>query len=665
LNPSVASTSPPQTSPTVPAYVLVHHAGKGAFPRRRLTTPLVTIGRVPGNDVVLDSPNVSRRHAKLLITDLGVTAHDLDSHNGVFINGKKVRSAPIGPGDLLYVGDVCVRLERDDDDAPGIITLSNDDLVDVDDPAARRLTALERTIGICADASDANWNTKVVQICAELVDAAVVVLVEVQADGDLLPTLSIPDDGQRGAGAVVWPVVQRAVASLEVQFAADVKATPVVEDLPDDSPRAVIAVPLLLPDVDAPAVRAVLYLARPVAGPSFDDEHVETVRAIATAMSMRLDRASAEVTSTGVAGNGVVEALQRIASLEDELSAARAASLGATDRVRALEAELQQQRREASLQRENASRAESSANEARRLARADVDGLRADLEALRARADDAEERVVAMTSDAGSAREALSVAVTERDAALARAATLEREVVATRGDLDDQRVHGANASALRSALRASIPPMLVEHVEAVASGTTPPTTMQTRALTALHIGLTEFDAFCERAAPDVVKAMLDRFCATVAARAAAHGGRVHQVVGHAHLVVFGADGAAALDAVRCALDLDAAFHGDDGTPGIAAGIHNGSAVTGVFGSAEATSYVEAGSPVVVARAASEHAPVAGSRGAPRGVVVSETVRALISNADDLRITRLGPVWVAGVRAAVPFAVVELVNTGDA
>jgi class 3 adenylate cyclase len=169
----------------------------------------------------------------------------------------------------------------------------------------------------------------------------------------------------------------------------------------------------------------------------------------------------------------------------------------------------------------------------------------------------------------------------------------------------------------------------------------------------------------ERAAPDVVKAMLDRFCATVAARAAAHGGRVHQVVGHAHLVVFGADGAAALDAVRCALDLDAVFHGDDGTPGIAAGIHNGSAVTGVFGSAEATSYVEAGSPVVVARAASEHAPVAGSRGAPRGVVVSETVRALISNADDLRITRLGPVWVAGVRAAVPFAVVELVNTGDA
>ena len=59
---------------------------------------------------------------------------------------------------------------------------------------------------------------------------------------------------------------------------------------------------MLLPDADAPAVRAVLYLARPVAGPAFDDDHVETVRAVATAMSMRFDRASAEVTTTGAAG---------------------------------------------------------------------------------------------------------------------------------------------------------------------------------------------------------------------------------------------------------------------------------------------------------------------------------------------------------------------------
>jgi class 3 adenylate cyclase len=663
LNPVVSNAPPSQSPLAAPAYVLVHHAGQGAFAPRRLTSPLITIGRVPGNDVVLNSPNVSRRHAKLLITDLGVTAHDLDSHNGVFVNGKKVRNAPVGPGDLLYVGDVCLRLERDerdDADGPALITLTNDDLVD-DEPAVRSLAAVQRAIAHCADLGDTAWSRKVVQLCAELVEAAVAVLVEIQADGDLLPTVALPDD----SATVLWPVVQKAVASLEPQFSDDLTARRLVEDLPEDGPRAVMAVPLLIPDVDAPAARAVLYLARTVTGANFDEEHLETVRTIATAISMRLDRNTAEVTTTGAAGSGVVEALQKIAALEEDLVQARAASASASDRVRALDAELQQQRRDASQQREIASRAEATANEARRAARAELDAARADLNEVRARADGAEDRIVALNADVARARDGLPAVVAERDAALARVASLERELNGMRSTLDDRRTRDAEADALRNALRASIPPMLVEHVEAVASGTTPPTTMQTRALTALHVGLAEFDAFCERAAPDVVKSTLDRFCSAVAARAADHGGRVHQVTGHAHLVVFGADGASVLSAVRCALDLDAAFHGDDGTPGIAAGVHNGSAVTGVFGSAEATSYIEAGAPVVVARAASEHAPAAGGRGAPQGVVVSETVRALIAAAPDLRITRLGPVWIAGVRAAVPLAVVESANAGAA
>jgi class 3 adenylate cyclase len=654
LNRAVSSF-PPSPTPAAPAYLLVHHGGRGAFAPRRLTSPLVTIGRVPGNDVVLDSPNVSRRHAKLLVTDLGVTAHDLDSHNGVFINGKKVRSAPVGPGDLLYVGDVCLRLERDES-TTGLMTLTPDDLLDDDDPAVRRLDALQRAVVHCGDADDGAWTEKCVRICSELVDAAAAVLVEVQADGDLLPTVVLPDDGQRTLTAVLWPLVQKAVASLDVQFAADLKTTPVIDDLPDDAPLAVMAVPLLLPDADAPAVRAVLYLARPAASATFDEEHLETIHAIAGVMGMRLARASAEVTSTGVAGSGVVEALQRIASLEEDLSTARASATSTTDRLRALEVELQQQRREASQQRDAAGRAEANANELRRLARAEGDAVRADLDAVRVRADEAEKKLIALNAEAAHARDALPAVVAERDGALARLGALERELTALRGDLDAKR--SGNVDAFRSALRASVPPMLVEHVEAVASGSTLPTTMQTRALTALHIGLSEFDAFCERAAPEVVKSTLDRFCAAVAARAAARGGRVQQVVGHAHLVVFGADSVGAEQAVRCALDLDAAFRGDDGAPGIAAGVHNGSALSGVFGNADATSYVEAGSPVVVARAASEHAPTVGGRGAPRGVVISEVVRALVAHVADLRVTRLGPVWIPGVRAAVPLAVVE-------
>ncbi len=72
--------------------MLVHRVMVGSkaplFSPLKIMNPVTYFGRLPGNDVVLNSTNVSRRHAKLIVTDLGVTVHDLDSHNGVFVNGK-------------------------------------------------------------------------------------------------------------------------------------------------------------------------------------------------------------------------------------------------------------------------------------------------------------------------------------------------------------------------------------------------------------------------------------------------------------------------------------------------------------------------------------------------------------------------------------------------
>ncbi|MGB9587411.1 MAG: FhaA domain-containing protein, partial [Armatimonadota bacterium] len=70
-----------------------------------LTKPVTIIGRSRrlGNDLVLDWDGmVSKRHAKITLTSEGFTIFDLDSTNGVWVNGEKVVGSN---GKLLNNGD--------------------------------------------------------------------------------------------------------------------------------------------------------------------------------------------------------------------------------------------------------------------------------------------------------------------------------------------------------------------------------------------------------------------------------------------------------------------------------------------------------------------------------------------------------------------------------
>ena len=69
-----------------------------------LRKPLITIGRVAGNDVVLDDPTVGATHANLLRSGDTITINAVDSKSELYVNGKKVRSAPVGPGDKILIG---------------------------------------------------------------------------------------------------------------------------------------------------------------------------------------------------------------------------------------------------------------------------------------------------------------------------------------------------------------------------------------------------------------------------------------------------------------------------------------------------------------------------------------------------------------------------------
>lgn len=67
----------------------------------------VVIGRSPDCDIVLDDPNVSRRHCLVKRTWDGFTAQDLGSRNGVAVNGRQLEAARIlRDGDELDVGGI-------------------------------------------------------------------------------------------------------------------------------------------------------------------------------------------------------------------------------------------------------------------------------------------------------------------------------------------------------------------------------------------------------------------------------------------------------------------------------------------------------------------------------------------------------------------------------
>ncbi len=70
----------------------------------------VTVGREPGVDLVLHDPGVSRRHLELTAGASGVvTVTDLDSANGTWIEGERVREpSALNPGAIFEAGDVAL-----------------------------------------------------------------------------------------------------------------------------------------------------------------------------------------------------------------------------------------------------------------------------------------------------------------------------------------------------------------------------------------------------------------------------------------------------------------------------------------------------------------------------------------------------------------------------
>jgi adenylate cyclase len=71
----------------------------------------LSVGRTEGNDLILNHPSVSRKHARFEGRSSGWWIVDLKSTNGVKVNGNLITEAQVNAGDKILVGSVQLELK--------------------------------------------------------------------------------------------------------------------------------------------------------------------------------------------------------------------------------------------------------------------------------------------------------------------------------------------------------------------------------------------------------------------------------------------------------------------------------------------------------------------------------------------------------------------------
>lgn len=96
----------------------------------------ITLGRLPGNDVMIEDTVVSGHHAKIMVVHGTAFLEDLNSTNGTFVNSERVRRCVLKHGDVISLARCRIRyideaaLEQETGKAPteetGVVRMNQD-----------------------------------------------------------------------------------------------------------------------------------------------------------------------------------------------------------------------------------------------------------------------------------------------------------------------------------------------------------------------------------------------------------------------------------------------------------------------------------------------------------------------------------------------------------
>jgi len=97
---STPEAGPAVVGPVAEVRLLLGDKQLGAF---SLSGGELTIGRTPGNDIVIDNVGVSRRHAVIRVQGGKAFLEDLGSANGTFVRGQKIERYDLQDGDEIAI----------------------------------------------------------------------------------------------------------------------------------------------------------------------------------------------------------------------------------------------------------------------------------------------------------------------------------------------------------------------------------------------------------------------------------------------------------------------------------------------------------------------------------------------------------------------------------
>ena len=97
---STPEAGPAVVGPVAEVLFLLGDKQLGAF---SLSGGELTIGRTPGNDIVIDNVGVSRRHAVIRVQGGKAFLEDLGSANGTFVRGQKIERYDLQDGDEIAI----------------------------------------------------------------------------------------------------------------------------------------------------------------------------------------------------------------------------------------------------------------------------------------------------------------------------------------------------------------------------------------------------------------------------------------------------------------------------------------------------------------------------------------------------------------------------------
>ncbi|MDH5506879.1 MAG: FHA domain-containing protein [Anaerolineae bacterium] len=107
---STMQTAPNNNGTTAPRNAFLIVDGSKVFP---LESNVVNIGRKLENQLVINDPRISRKHAQLRATKGQYTLFDLDSTGGTSVNGDRISQIVLHPGDVISLAGIALVYGQD------------------------------------------------------------------------------------------------------------------------------------------------------------------------------------------------------------------------------------------------------------------------------------------------------------------------------------------------------------------------------------------------------------------------------------------------------------------------------------------------------------------------------------------------------------------------